>query len=42
MRIYPSLGQEIGKELVLGEVLGTGQRIGQSYGNLGQGPEKTK
>ena len=42
MRIYPSLGQGIGKELVLGEVLGTGQRIGQNYGNLGQGPEKTK
>ena len=40
MRIYPSLGQEIGKELVLGKSLDTGQQIGQSNGGLGQGLEK--
>ena len=42
MRTYLSLGQETGKELVLGESLDTGQQIGQSNGGLGQSPEKLK
>lgn len=42
MGIYPSLGQEIGKELVLGKSLDTGQQAGQNNGGLGQGPEKPK
>ena len=42
MKIYRSLGEEIGKELVLGESSDTGQRTGQSNGSVGQGPEKPK
>jgi hypothetical protein len=42
MKIYRNRGKEIGKELVLGKSLDTGQRTGQNNGSLGQGPEKPK